>query len=86
MSVSSIRAYAKKIVKITFIIFNKKNKVSILLKDLEDTLKTYLNDGNTEINTQIQFIINQINSNQESSINESENENEDNDDDDEVNY
>jgi hypothetical protein len=46
---------------------------------LEEILKAYLNEGSTEMNTQIQFIINQINSVDKQTLNESDNEEDDED-------
>ncbi len=48
-------------------------------KNLEEILKAYLNEGSTEMNTQIQFIINQINSVDKQTLNESDNEEDDED-------
>ena len=54
----------------------------MIFKNLEEILKSYLNDENQEMTTQIQFIINQINSNKKQEEVDSDNEEEE---DDEVN-
>lgn len=48
---------------------------------MEEILKAYLNDGTAEIVTQIQFIINQINSSDDLILHDSDDDNEETDDD-----